>query len=111
MATFRHQLYGLRVAPQRPLRPWPRITAPDLAPAPKPLVMGPLAPAHATPQALARVQTRWPTHARPTFPIQPASDPLRQVVDNERRGMTLLALVLCATLSVAVLGFGLQVLQ
>lgn len=111
MATFRHQLYGLRVAPQRPLRPWPRIATPDLAPAPKPLVMGPLAPADAAPPAMARVQTRWQTHAKPTFPIQPASDPVRQMVDSERRGMTLLALVLCATLSVVLLGFGLQVLQ
>jgi hypothetical protein len=111
MATFRHQLYGLRTASDRPLRPWPRIAAPDAAPTPKPLVMGPLAPAGAAAPALARVQTRWQTHARPTFPIQPASDPVRQVVDNDRRGMLLLTLVLCATLSIALLGFGLQVMQ
>lgn len=111
MATFRHQLYGLQVTSDRPLRPWPRIAALDHAPAPKPLVMGPLGQASAAPQAMARVQTRWQTQAKPTFPIRPASDPVRQVVDNERRGMTLLTLVLCATLSVALLGFGLQVLQ
>lgn len=111
MATFRHQLYGLRAASDRPLRPWPRIAAPDQAPAPKPLVMGPNSPGHAAPPALARVQTRWQTHARPTFPIQPASDPVRQAVDNERRGMVLLTLVLCATLSIALLGFSLQVMQ
>lgn len=111
MATFHRPLYGLRVAAERPLRPWPRIATPDLAPAPKPLVMGSMAPASAAPPAVARVQTRWQTHARPTFAVRPASDPVRQAVDNERRGMTLLALVLCATLSVALLGFGLQVLQ
>lgn len=111
MATFRHQLYGLPMAQDRPLRPWPRIAQPDLAPAPKPLVMGPMARAGTQAPAMARVQTHWQTHSKPTFPIRPASDPVRQIVDNERRGMTLLALVLCATLSVALLGFGLQVLQ
>jgi ferric-dicitrate binding protein FerR (iron transport regulator) len=111
MATFHHQLYGLHVAPARPLRPWPRIAAPDLAPAPKPLVMGPLAAADASRPAMARVQTRWQTHAKPTFPIRPADDPVRQMATNERRGMTLLTLVVCATLTVALLGIGLQVLQ
>jgi hypothetical protein len=111
MATFHHQLYVLRADPPRPLRPWPRISPPDRAPAPKPLVMGPLAAASQARPAMARVQTRWQTHARPTFPIRPADDPVRQVADNERRGMTLLALVLCVTVSVALLGFGLQILQ
>lgn len=111
MTTCHHQLYGLRADPARPLRSWPRIAPLDLAPAPKPLVMGPLAAAGAPKPASAQVHTRWQTRAKPTFPIRPADDPVRRAADNERRGMTLLALVLCATVSVALLGFGLQMLQ
>jgi hypothetical protein len=36
---------------------------------------------------------------------------VRRVADNERAGLTLLTLVLCVTASVALLGFGLQILQ
>lgn len=111
MTNSLHQLYGLHPEPNRLLRPWPRINPPDLAPPPKPLVMGPLTAAGEGRPAMARVQTRWQTSAKPTFPIRPASDPVRQAADNERRGMTLLALVVCVSVSVALLGFGLQVLQ
>jgi hypothetical protein len=111
MTDSLHQLYGLRAEQTRPLRPWPRIAAPDPAPAPKPIAMGPLPVAGEHRQAMARVQTRWQTGARPTFPIRPTDDPVRQAADNERRGMTLLALVVCVSVSVALLGFGLQVLQ
>jgi hypothetical protein len=47
----------------------------------------------------------------PVFPIEPANDPVQHLVDDDRMAMTLLALVLCVTVTIALLGFGLQVLQ
>lgn len=108
MATFPHYLHGLPIQPARPLRPWPKVAPVDKAPSPKPLVMGSEVLSR---PAMARLRTRWQPDSMPTFPIDPANDPLRKVDDNERASLTLLTLVLCVTLSVALLGFGLQVLQ
>lgn len=91
----------------RPLRPWPRLAPVDKAPLPKPLVMGGTLP----PTAKATVRTRWQPASMPVFPLEPANDPIRRLVDDDRASMTLLALVVCVTLSIALLGFGLQVLQ
>jgi len=57
------------------------------------------------------VRTHWQPGSMPVFPIEPANDPVRQLAENERTSMTLLTLVMCATITVAVLGYGLQVLQ
>jgi hypothetical protein len=108
MATFPHYLQGLHVEPVRPLRPWPKLAPVDRAPSPKPLVMG--SEVQSRP-AMARVRTRWQPDSMPTFPIDPADDPVRKVDDNERAGLTLLTLVLCVSVSLALLGFGLQILQ
>lgn len=96
--------------PPRPLRPWPVLVPPDKAPPPKPLVMG----SKPQPLALARVRTRWqPTTSSeaPRFPIEPANDPVKRLADDDRTGLTLLTLVLCVTVAIALLGFGLQMLQ
>jgi hypothetical protein len=102
-----------------PLRPWPALMPLDRAPIPKPLVMGGTLPPL---PAMARVRTRWqplnapvfatdgPTGA-PSFPIAPANDPIERLADDDRAGLTLLTLVLCVTVAIALLGFGLQVLQ
>ncbi len=108
MATFQPQMHGLRTQRVRPLLPWPALAPIDKAPQPKPLVMG--RQVEPSP-AIAKVQTRWQPGGMPTFPIEPANDPVRRVADNERAGLTLLTLVLCVTASVALLGFGLQILQ
>ena len=92
----------------RPLRPWPTLVALDTAPAPKPLVMGGTLPPRPT---KARVQTHWQAAAMPAFPIEPANDPVQRLIDDDRTAMALLALVLCVTVTIALLGFGLQVLQ
>lgn len=97
-----------RPRPQRALRPWPVLTVVDKAPPPKPLVMGgTLPPATGRP----RVRTRWQPGSMPVFPLEPANDPLQRLADDDHASMTLLALVLCATITIALLGFGLQVLQ
>ena len=104
---------------QRPLRPWPVLMPVDRAPIPKPLVMGGTLPPQPT---SARVRTRWqplsaPSFATdtptgvPSFPIAPANDPIERLADDDRAGLTLLMLVLCVTVTIALLGFGLQVLQ
>jgi len=59
----------------------------------------------------ARVRTRWQPDSMPVFPIEPANDPIHQLARDDRMSLTLLALVLCVTLSIALLGFGLQLLQ
>jgi len=92
---------------QRPLRPWPHLTPVDKAPLPKPLVMGGTVP----PVPTARVRTRWQPDSMPVFPIEPANDPIRQLADDDRASLMLLTLVLCVTVSIALLGFGLQLLQ
>jgi hypothetical protein len=92
----------------RPLRPWPTLV-PDKAPPPKPLVMGGTLPPQ--PQAKPIVRTHWQPHAMPAFPIEPANDPLERLAHDDRASMTLLGLILCVTLSIALLGFVLQVLQ
>jgi hypothetical protein len=92
----------------RPLRPWPTLVALDTAPPPKPLVMGGTVPPR---PAKAGVRTRWQATAMPVFPIEPANDPVQRLVDDDRMAMALLALVLCVTVTIALLGFGLQVLQ
>jgi hypothetical protein len=108
MATFQPQMHGLRSQRVRPLLPWPALAPIDKAPAPKPLVMGrPVEPS----RPMAKVRTRWQPGSMPTFPIEPANDPVRRAADNERAGLTLLTLVLCVTASVALLGLGLQILQ
>ena len=91
----------------RPLRPWPRLAPVDNAPLPKPLVMGGTLP----PAPKATVRTRWQPASMPAFPLEPANDPIRRLVDDERTSMALLTLVLCVTLTIALLGFGLQMLQ
>ena len=110
MATFPHHLHGLHIEPARPLRPWPRLAPVDRAPTPKPLVMGRDDDVQSRP-AMARVRTRWQPDSMPTFPIDPAHDPVRRAEQNERAGLTLLTLVLCVSVSLALLGFGLQILQ
>jgi len=79
----------------------------DKAPLPKPLVMGTLPPV----VAKARVRIRWQPDSMPVFPIEPANDPIRHLADDDRASLTLLTLVLCVTVSIALLGFGLQLLQ
>lgn len=114
----RTSLPGMVAPPRRPLRPWPTLMPVNLAPPPKPLVMGrsPL-PDAGQPLALARVRTRWQpatgshTTRPPRFPIEPANDPVQRLADDDRAGLTLLTLVLCVTVAIALLGFGLQVLQ
>ena len=91
----------------RTLRPWPTLVPLDKAPAPKPLVMGGTLP----PRPASRVRTHWQPTAMPAFPIEPANDPLQRLADDDRLAMTLLTLVLCVTVTIALLGFGLQVLQ
>jgi len=91
-----------------PERPWPRLPIVDRAPPPKPLVMGRTMP---PPPASGMVRTHWQPDSMPVFPIEPADDPVRQLAEHERTSMTLLTLVMCATIAVAVLGYGLQVLQ
>lgn len=91
----------------RPLRPWPVLMPLDRAPSPKPLVMGGTLP----PTAMARVRTRWQPTAAPVFPIEPANDPVVHLAEDDRAGITLLTLVVCVTLAVALLGFVLQVSQ
>jgi hypothetical protein len=98
-----------RSAQDRPLRPWPALVPLDKAPLPKPLVMGGTLPPHAP--AKPAVRTHWQTQAMPIFPLEPANDPLQRLVDDDRAGMALLALILCVTVTIALLGFGLQVLQ
>jgi hypothetical protein len=93
---------------QQPLRPWPRLAPVDKAPPPKPLVMGGTLPPIT---AKARVRTHWQPASMPVFPIEPANDPIRHLADDDRASLTLLTLVLCVTLTIALLGFGLQVLQ
>ena len=94
-------------ARQRPLRPWPVLMPVDRAPLPKPLVMGATLP----PTPLARVQTRWQPGSAPVFPIEPANDPVHHLAEDDRAGLTLLTLVLCVTVAIALLGFGMQVMQ
>ena len=74
---------------------------------PPPRVRG--APCPPTP--LARVRTRWQPTAAPVFPIEPANDPVLHLAEDDRAGLTLLTLILCVTLAIALLGFVLQVLQ
>ena len=95
--------------PAPPLRPFPRLRVVDRAPPLKPLVMGTTVP----PTLIIKpnVRTRWQPSAKAMFPIEPANDPVQRLVDDDRASMTLLALVLCVTVTVALLGFGLQVLQ
>jgi hypothetical protein len=61
--------------------------------------------------ALARVRTHWRPESMPVFPLEPANDPIQRLVDDDRVGMALLTLVLCVTLTVALLGLVLQMLQ
>lgn len=58
-----------------------------------------------------RIRTRWQPGSMPAFPIEPANDPVRHLAEDERSSMTLLALVLCVTITVALLGFGVQVVH
>jgi hypothetical protein len=98
--------------PLRPLRPWPKLTQPELAPPPKPLVMGRSSPRRPEPLTLTRVvQTTGNSDALPRFPIEPANDPVQRLADDDRSGLVLLTLVLCVTVAIALLGFGLQVMQ
>ena len=92
----------------RPLRPWPTLVSVDKAPPPKPLVMGGTLPPR---PASSRVHTHWQPGSMPVFPIAPANDPVQRLADDDRLAMALLTLVLCVTVTVALLGFGLQVLQ
>ena len=89
----------------RPLRPWPVLMPVDRAPHPKPLVMGGTLP----PTPVRRVQTRWQPTSAPVFPIEPANDPVLHLAEDDRAGLTLLTLVLCATLAIGLLGFVMQV--
>jgi len=95
------------MGPAQPYRP-SSLAPVDKAPPPKPLVMGgtlpPVAPE--TP-----VRTRWQQGSMPAFPIEPANDPIQHLADDDSTAMTLLALVLCATLTLTLLGFGLQMWQ
>jgi hypothetical protein len=100
------------IARRRPLHPWPALIPLDTGPQPKPLVMG-RSPDPQQPLALARVRTRWQpsTTGVPRFPIEPANDPVQRLADDDRAGLTLLTLVLCVTVAIALLGFGLQIAQ
>jgi hypothetical protein len=89
------------------LRPWPVLVPLDKAPPPKPLVMGGTIP----PTAKPHLRTHCQASAAPVFPIEPANDPVKHLLDDDRTAMTLLALVLCVTVTIALLGFGLQVMQ
>jgi hypothetical protein len=102
-----HRAMAAGAAPPRPLRLWPVLVPVDRAPSPKPLVMGGTLP----PTPMARVQTRWQPGSAPVFPIEPANDPVHHLVEDDRAGLTLLTLVLCATIAIALLGFVLQVAQ
>ena len=91
----------------QPLRPWPVLVPLDrAAPNPKPLVMGGTLP----PTPMSRVQTRWQPASAPVFPIEPANDPVHHLAEDDRANLTLLSLVVCVTLAIALLGFVLQVL-
>ncbi len=90
-----------------PNRPWQTLPIVDRAPPPKPLVMGNTSP----PSTSGPVRAHWQPGSMPVFPIEPANDPVRQLAENERTSMTLLTLVMYATITVAVLGYSLQVLQ
>jgi hypothetical protein len=92
---------------ERPLRPWPVLMPLDRAPNPKPLVMGGTLP----PTPMAQVRTHWQPSAAPVFPIEPANDPVVRMAEDDRAGLTLLTLILCVTVAIALLGFVLQVLQ
>ena len=92
----------------RPKQPWQTLPLVDRAPPPRPLVMGGTRP---PPAASGTVRTHWQPDSMPAFPIEPASDPVRQLAESERTSMTLLTLVMYATVTVAVLGYGLQALQ
>jgi hypothetical protein len=59
----------------------------------------------------APVRTRWQPGSMPAFPIEPANDPIQHLADDDSTAMALLALVLCATLTLTLLGFGLQMWQ
>lgn len=59
----------------------------------------------------SRIRTRWQPGSMPAFPIEPTNDPLQHLADDDSTAMTLLALVLCATLTLTLLGFGLQMWQ
>lgn len=107
MTSLQSHATLVRPARQRPLRPWPALMPVDRAPSPKPLVMGGTLP----PTAMARVRTRWQPTAAPVFPIEPANDPVVRLAEDDRAGVTLLTLVLCVTVAVALLGFVLQVSQ
>jgi len=98
-----------RSSQDHPLRPWPALVPLDKAPPPKPLVMGGTLPPHVPTKPTVR--TRWQPQAMPVFPLEPANDPLQRLIDDDRASMALLALILCVTVSIALLGFGLQVLQ
>jgi len=98
-----------RSSQDHPLRPWPALVPLDKAPPPKPLVMGGTLPPHVPTKSTVR--TRWQPQAMPVFPLEPANDPLQRLIDDDRASMALLALILCVTVSIALLGFGLQVLQ
>ena len=89
-------------------QPWQTPPLVDRAPPLKPLVMGGTRP---PPAASGTVRTHWQPGSMPVFPIEPANDPVRQLAENERTSMTLLTLVMYATITVAVLGYGLQALQ
>lgn len=90
----------------RPKRPWQALPLGDRAPPPKPLVMGNTSP----PSTSGTLRADWQPGAMPVFPIEPANDRVRQLAESERTS-TLLTLVMCATITVAMLGYGLQVLQ
>ena len=91
----------------QPKRPWQALPLSDRAPPPKPLVMG----NRLSQAASDTVHTHWQPGSLPMFPIEPANDPVGQLDENERTSMRLLTLVTCATMTVAALGYGLQVLQ
>lgn len=102
-------------APHRPrtLRPWPALYPTDGSPPPKPLTLGRLSEGQPQPthtSSLWALPQRPPGLAEPSLPFFTEADPVQRAEDNERAGMTLLVLVLCATLAVALLGFGLRVL-
>jgi hypothetical protein len=107
MTSLQTQSAMAGTARERPLRPWPVLMPVDRAPLPKPLVMGGTLP----PTPMAHVRTRWQPAAAPVFPIEPANDPVLHLAEDDRAGLTLLTLILCVTLAIALLGFVLQVLQ